>query len=151
MGQKMAGNSLQSAKTFKVPCGEIRQRTQSIQKLLQVQDIGGLFIVQRIDLFYFSGTAQNGYLYIPADGEPALFIKRYYPRALDESSVSNIIEIASITEIPDIIRDTFGKIPARMGFELDVLPVNDFNYYKKLFGNREYVDSSPFILQTRMI
>jgi Xaa-Pro aminopeptidase len=151
MGPKMTGNSLQSTKTFKVPSGEIRQRIQSIQKLLQLQDIGGLFIVQRIDLFYFSGTAQNGFLYIPAAGEPALFIKRYYPRALDESSISNIIEIASITEIPGLIRDTFGKLPARMGFELDVIPVNDFSYYKKLFGNREYVDSSAFILETRMI
>ncbi len=154
MGHTKTGNSSETTKStdaFKVPSGEIRQRTQSIQKLLQLQDIAGLFIVQRVDLFYFSGTAQNGYLFIPADGEPALFIKQYYPRALDESSISNIIEIASITEIPGIIRDTFGKIPARMGFELDVLPVNDFNYYKKLFGHREYVDSSPFILQTRMI
>ena len=105
----MTGNSLKSVQptdAFKVPSGEIRQRTQKIQKLLQLQDIGGLFIVQRVDLFYFSGTAQNGYLYIPAEGDPALSIKQYYPRARDESSIDNIIEIASITEIPGIISDT---------------------------------------------
>jgi Xaa-Pro aminopeptidase len=38
-----------------------------------------------------------------------------------------------------------------MGFELDVLPVNDFNYYRRLFGDRGYIDGSPMILKSRMI
>lgn len=147
----MTGNSLKSAEAFKVPSTEIRQRTQNVQKQMQLQDIGGLFIVQRVDLFYFSGTAQNGILYMPAEGDPALFIKQYYPRARQESAIRNIIEINSITEIPGLIRNIFGKIPARMGFELDVLPVNDFNYYRRLFGDRGYIDGSPMILKSRMI
>jgi Xaa-Pro aminopeptidase len=147
----MAGNSIKSTKPFKVPADEIHRRTQKIQKLLQAENISGLLIVQRVDLFYLSGTAQNGFLYIPAEGEPVLFIKQYYPRACDESAIDNIIEIASITEIPGLIRDLFGKMPARIGFELDVLPVNDFNYYKQLFGRRQYVDGSPIILESRMI
>jgi Xaa-Pro aminopeptidase len=151
MDQTMAGNSIKPTKPFKVPSTEIRRRTQNIQEQMQLHYIGGLFIVQRVDLFYLSGTAQNGFLYIPAEGEPVLFIKQYYPRACHESAINNIAEIASITEIPGMIRDTFGKIPARMGFELDVLPVNDFNYYRQLFGKREYVDGAPFILKTRKI
>ena len=147
----MTGNSLKSPESFKVPSAEIRRRMQNIQKQLQLQDIGGLFIVQRVDLFYFSGTAQNGFLYIPAEGDAVLFIKQYYPRAREESAIQNIIEIESITEIPGLISDIFGKLPACIGFELDVLPVNDFNYYRQLFGSREYVDGSPIILKLRMI
>jgi len=147
----MSGNSVKTTKTFKVPAVEIQRRMDNVQKQLQLQDIGGLFIVQRVDLFYFSGTAQNGFLYIPAEGEPLLFIKQYYPRAREESSIKKIIEIESITGIPGLISDIFGTMPARMGFELDVLPVNDFNYYKQLFGSREYVDGSPIILKSRMI
>ena len=48
---------------FKVPAREIKQRTRNIQKQLQQHDIDGLFIIQRVDLFYFSGTSQNGFLY----------------------------------------------------------------------------------------
>jgi Xaa-Pro aminopeptidase len=147
----MAANSFESMKTFKVPADEIHRRTLNIQKSLQNEDIGGLFIVQRVDLFYLSGTAQNGFLYIPAEGEPVLFIKQYYPRARRESAINNIVEIASITEIPGMLRDTFGKLPVPMGFELDVLPVNDFNYYRQLFGKRDYVDGAPIILKSRMI
>ena len=147
----MSGNSVKTTKPFKVPAAEIQLRTENVQKQLQLQDIGGLFIVQRVDLFYFSGTAQNGFLFIPAEGQPVLFIKQYYPRACEESSIKNIIEIESITEIPGLIGDMFGKIPPRMGFELDVLPVNDFNYYRQLLGKQEYVDGSPIILNLRMI
>jgi Xaa-Pro aminopeptidase len=152
--QAMAANfseSRFSTETFKVPAGEIRRRVLNIQKQLQQREIGGLFIVQRVDLFYFSGTAQNGFLYIPAEDEPALFIKRYFPRARAESSLSNIIKIASVTEIPGIISDIYGRMPSKMGFELDVLPVNDFNYYRRILGNGAYVDGSPFILKARMM
>lgn len=49
---------------FKVPASEIKQRTRNIQKQLQQHDIDGLFIVQRVDLFYFSGTSQTACLAI---------------------------------------------------------------------------------------
>jgi Xaa-Pro aminopeptidase len=38
-----------------------------------------------------------------------------------------------------------------MGFELDVLPVNDFKFYRDLFETPAYVDGSPHILKVRMI
>ncbi len=135
---------------FKVPETEIKQRINRIQKALQEKDINGLFIVQRVDLFYFSGTAQNGFLYIPAEGEPLLFIKRYMPRARDESSINNIIEIKSIKEVPQIISDACGALPHCLGFELDVVPVNDFKFYQALFPDITYVDGSPLIRKLRM-
>ena len=136
---------------FKVPASEIKARTLNIQKELQQSDIDGLFIVQRVDLFYFSGTAQNGFMYIPAEGEPLLFIKQYLPRAKKESSVPNIIKIESIKEIPGLIADYYGRMPDRLGFELDVVPVNDFHFYQSLFQVKKYVDGSPHILNVRRI
>ncbi|MEE4261799.1 MAG: Xaa-Pro peptidase family protein [Desulfobacteraceae bacterium] len=136
---------------FKVPASEIESRTRKFQKKLQSSDMDGLFIVQRVDLFYFSGTAQNGFMYIPADGAPLLFIKQYLPRAKEESSVDSILEINSIKEIPELIIDHCGKLPATIGFELDVIPVNDFTFYQKLFPDSKCVDGSPLILQMRSI
>ena len=136
---------------FKVPAAEIKARTLNIQKELQQSDIDGLFIVQRVDLFYFSGTAQNGFMYIPAEGEPLLFIKQYLPRAKKESSVPNIIKIESIKEIPGLITDYYGYMPDQLGFELDVVPVNDFKFYQSLFQAKKYLDGSPHILDVRRI
>ncbi len=87
--------------TYKVPASEIESRRLNVQQTLQQNDIDGLFIVQRVDLFYFSGTAQNGYMYIPAQGQPILFIKQYLPRAVKESAVADIVKIGSIKEIPE--------------------------------------------------
>jgi len=136
---------------FKVPAAEIDSRTLKLQQELQTNDIDGLFIVQRVDLFYFSGTAQNGFMYIPAEGAPLLFIKQYLPRAKEESSVDNIVEINSIKEIPELIIDHYGRLPAAIGFELDVIPVNDFTFYRNLFPDSKPVDGSPLILKTRGI
>jgi len=136
---------------FKVPASEIKARMLNIQKELQQADIDGLFIVQRVDLFYFSGTAQNGFIYIPAEGEPLLFIKQYLPRAQKESSIANIVKIDSIKEIPAIIIDYYGLAPDVLGFELDVIPVNDFQFYRSLFNVKKCVDASSHILNVRMI
>ena len=134
---------------FKVPASEIQSRTRKLQTELQAGNIDGLFIVQRVDLFYFSGTAQNGFMYIPAEGTPLLFIKQYLPRAKSESSVENILAISSIKEIPGLIFDHLGKQPATIGFELDVIPVNDFNFYQSIFKGSKCVDASPLILKLR--
>jgi Xaa-Pro aminopeptidase len=136
---------------FKVPTGELDRRRLKIQSQLQAHGIDGLFIAQRVDLFYFSGTAQNGFLYMPGDGQPLLFIKRYLPRAQRESPLDNIFEIKFITEIPAHIIDFYGKLPEVLGYELDVIPVNDFHYYQQLFPVKKVVDGSPFILNTRKI
>jgi Xaa-Pro aminopeptidase len=136
---------------FKVPAFEIKARTLNIQKELQQAGIDGIFIVQRVDLFYFSGTAQNGFMYIPSAGEPLLFIKQYFPRAKRDSSVANIFKIDSIKEIPGLIADYYGRLPDRLGFELDVVPVNDFNFYQSLFNVKKCVDASSLILKVRRI
>ncbi len=136
---------------FKVPSGEIDRRIKKIRKELQDNGIDGLLIVQRVDLFYFSGTAQTGFLYIPAEGQPVLFIKRYLPRAREESSIKNIIEVKSIKEVPGFISDFYGKLPGTIGLEFDVLPVRDFNFYKRLFAAEKFVDGSHLIHKVRMI
>ncbi len=136
---------------YKVPTTEIKARALNIQKELQQNGIDGLFIVQRVDLFYFSGTAQNCFMYIPAEGEPLLFIKQYFPRAKAESSIANIVKIESITEMPGLIADHGGRMPTVLGFELDVVPVNDFYFYRSLFNVKKCVDASPHILKVRRI
>jgi Xaa-Pro dipeptidase len=142
---------MEFANRFKVPASEIKTRTLHIQRELRQNNIEGLFIVQRVDLFYFSGTAQNGFMYMPAEGEPLLFVKQYLPRAQAESSIADIIKIESITEIPGRIADHCGSLPSVLGFELDVVPVNDFNFYQSLFSAEKCVDASPAILKARRI
>jgi len=136
---------------FKIPSSEIEDRITEIQKKLRQDEIDGLLVVQRVDLFYFSGTAQNGFLYIPAQGPPLLLIRRYIPRARQESSIRDMVEIRSPKEVPGRIADFYGSLPRTLGFELDVVPVKDFAFYRSLFPKQDCVDGSRLILKTRMI
>lgn len=142
---------LTGKKPFVIPSEEITRRRLNIQKMLKENRIDGLIIVQRVDLLYFSGTAQNGFLFLPSEGEPLLFIKRYLPRAQEESPLKNIIGINSIRDVPGHIFDFYGRFPDVLAFEFDVLPVKTFNFYRSLFPAREFVDGSPSILAVRMI
>ena len=136
---------------FKIPASEIENRITEIQKRLREKEIDGLLIVQRVDLFYFSGTAQNGFLFIPSEGSPLLLIRRYIPRAIRESSIRNIVEIKSPKEVPGRIVEFYGQLPETLSFELDVVPVKEFEFYRGLFPEQNCVDGSPLILEARMI
>jgi len=136
---------------FKIPASEIIRRIQSLQENMQQSEIEGFLIVQRVDLLYFTGTAQNGFLYVPAYGDPLLLIKRYAPRAREESSIDNIIEITSPKEVLGRIIDIYGRLPDTLAFELDVLPVTHFDFYKQLFPAKVHVDGSSLIHQARSV
>jgi Xaa-Pro dipeptidase len=136
---------------FKVPASEIENRIARIQSQLQEADMDALLVVQRVDLFYFSGTAQNGFLFIPAQGPPLLLIRRYMPRARQESAIGDMVEIRSPKEVPGRIADFYGRLPRTLGFEWDVMPVNDFAFYRSLFPEQDCVDGSRLILKARMI
>lgn len=141
----------QQEETFRVPAGEIQNRIKRIQAQMRQTELAGLVVIQRVDLFYFSGTAQNGVLYVPIEGQPLLMIKKYAPRARQESGIETLVEIDSIKEIPRCISDFYGALPATLGFEFDVLPVRDFNFYRSLFPRAECVDASPQIHNVRKL
>ena len=132
-----------------IPSTEISRRWSRLQKMFQKKGVDGALIVQRVDLLYFSGTAQDGALYVPSHGEPVLFIKRYFPRARKESPLSRIVSIDSFRDIPDCLRDHFGTLPRTLGLEYDVMPVAEFHFFKKNFPSQIFVDASAHILDVR--
>ena len=137
--------------SFRAPPEEIERRVHCAQQEMLARDVDALLIVQRVDVFYFSGTAQNGCLFIPAEGKPVLLIRKYYPRASEESPLENIVSIQSIREVPGIISGYHGRLPSRLGFEWDVMPVREFRFYKGLFAGVECIDGSSIIHDVRSI
>jgi len=133
------------------PKAEIDSRIAKLQEHLTKQNLNGTIIVLNTDMFYFTGTVQTSYLYVPVSGEPVLMIKKSIKRGRSESPINNIIPINSPKEIPGILA-SFGYTNFdRLGFELDVLPFNLFRMYKKLFPDTEIIDISPAIKEIRAI
>jgi Xaa-Pro aminopeptidase len=136
---------------FHIPEAEIARRIKSVQDRIRREKIEALLIVQRVDLFYFTGTAQSGYLYIPDRGTPTLFIRRYLPRAHREAAIGTIVPIATVKELPEKIVAGYGRLPRTCGMEFDVLPVREFHFLEELFKGVLLVDGSQPILAARQV
>jgi Xaa-Pro dipeptidase len=133
------------------PKNELEHRFRRLQLEMSGAGMDAVIILQNADLFYFTGTVQTGNLYVPASGDPVYMVRRDYLRARMESGLPEVVPFTSPSELPGIISGYGYPTPTRIGLELDVLPVNLFEKYRKLYPNAEFLDASPLIRRVRMI
>ena len=68
-----------------VSAAELSARAAALQATLAARALDAALIVQNADLYYFSGTVQQSYLSVPAQGEATLFVRKLAERARLES------------------------------------------------------------------
>lgn len=121
-----------------VTADEIRSRIALLQKGLQAEGVDGALLIQPVDIYYYSGTRQNGALWIPAEGEALLWVRKSLARAMEEARGVEVAPFPSSKEfgasLPEGAR--------RIGMTYDVVPVQQQLYYGKLLAGREFVDIS---------
>lgn len=133
------------------PLEELSSRITRLQSVLDAMDIHGVIIVQKTDLYYFAGTSQQGWLYIPGVGNPLLMVFKEFDRAVVESSLGDIISISSPKKIPQVLVDQGYEVPEIIGMELDVLPANLYFQYCSIFSDSRIVDISTQVRLTRAV
>lgn len=126
---------------------ESKERVARMQNGLREKGIDGALIIYPIDVYYFSGTRQNSTLWIPAQGEPCLLVRKSYARAKAESLIGDTRPFPSSKEFPALFDPELKKI----GFTFDVAPVQQYNYYAKLLPGRELVDISAINRDVRSV
>lgn len=133
----------------RTPKEEIEKRIEHLQVTLKRAKVDSCLILQNVDLFYFSGTIQRSYLFIPTEEEPLLMVQKDLQRAREESPLKNIIPIERPKAISSILKRKGGL--KQIGLEFDVLPVNQLRQLEKMFPESNFVDISKAIKQIRMI
>jgi len=128
----------------KVPVSELQRRVFILQDTLQNEGLDGVLLVQRADTLYYSGTAQNIHLYIPSVGRPLVMAYRDVGRAQDETAWE-VLPLLGISKIPGFIQGSKLPLPTVLGLELDVLPVNQYERYRKVFPEVHFIDVSPLV------
>ncbi len=134
----------------KPPPDEIRKRIADLQAYLREEKIDGALLLQKADLFYFSGTAQDAHLYVPSEGNPVLMVRKHVDRAAAESPLP-VIPLQSTRRIPDLLQDNGCLLPDRLGLELDVLPAALYLNFQRLFEGTSLVDVSHPVRMVRSI
>lgn len=133
------------------PESEIQARIAGLQTLMAENGLDAALIVQRADLFYYSGTGQDAHLFVPREGSPLLLVRKSFERAIADSPITDISELKSLTQLKQAV---YSSHPARieaLGMELDVLPVNNFRLYEGLFSESQIKDVSPLIKRQRSV
>ena len=133
------------------PLSEIERRIRELQSAMAKNGLDGALIIQRADLYYFSGTGQDCHLFVPVDSTPLLLVRRTLERAREESPLESISGIKSFSHLKKSIESACSGRMETLGMELDVLPVNNYKLYSELFPNVVISDISPLIREIRMI
>ncbi|MBB5021304.1 M24 family metallopeptidase [Desulfurispira natronophila] len=118
------------------PKAELDQRIHRLQQMMAQHAIDGALVIEPTNMFYFAGTMQSGVLYVPAEGEPVLMVRRSIERARLESTLSCIVPFASYR--------TFLAILDEHGLASPQAPGLEFSIPMEMYGRIEKYVKGPF-------
>jgi len=133
------------------PATELQARCVKLQERMAAEGQDAVLMLQNADLFYFTGTVQQGILYVPASGSPVYMVRKDAGRARMECGLEHIVPLKSPRDIPGILGDFSLPLPSAVGLELDVLPVTLFQRLQVALPNCTFVDASPLIRSVRAV
>jgi Xaa-Pro aminopeptidase len=137
-----------------LPSGEIMERVRAAADAASAADLSGLLILHHVDIYYFTGTAQRGALFIPAD--PAafpgvLFVIKDARRAAAESKFPVIRPLARLRDLPKAMtREGLCDLES-VGLEMDVLPAKNYLFLSEIFPGTAFRDASALIRKIRSV
>lgn len=133
-----------------VPADEIKQRLKLAQNNLAESELDGLLILQNIDRYYFTGTFQDGILWLPTKGAPIFWVRRSLARAHQESPLQDIRpQPDNSNKLADELRSAIGP-HSHVGLEMDVVPARLAARFQRLLPEScKISDASPLIRNLR--
>jgi len=117
-----------------------------LRSALVEQGLDGALITSPVNLYYFSGTAQQAHLWVPADGEPLLLVRRVLGRARRESPLSQILPLRSLRDLAPHLGGA-----RRIGMELDRITVTGFAAYRHHLEGIEIQDIGQAVRRIRAV
>jgi Xaa-Pro dipeptidase len=130
---------------------ELDARVTRFQETLGRQGLTGALILHNVGVYYFSGTLQNSFLFIPVQDEPLLMVVKSQERARKESSLNRVVPIPGRSALPSALAEAGLALEGTVGLEMDVLPTNLFFWLQKTFPDCRWEDISSGIRAQRMI
>jgi Xaa-Pro dipeptidase len=133
---------------------ECKLRIERLQLSMREQAIDGFLITQNVDLYYFTGCMQTGYLFIPVVGDPIFYVRRSVQRALSEATVRTV-PLGSFRKFGELLRIDYPRIfeerQPQIAMEFDVAPAQLVYRISALLPQAALVDGSPMVRDVRMI
>ena len=126
---------------------ESQERVFRLQLMLQNKGVHGALFLMPIDVYYFAGTRQNAILWIPAEGEPLLLVRKSLSRAREESPIADIRPFPPSKEFASL----FSENQLSIGMTFDAVPVQQHTFYSRALPGRTFVDISMMLRELRSV
>jgi len=126
---------------------ESRQRVSRLQERLSATGVHAALLLMPVDIYYFSGTRQNSALWIPAEGQPILLVRKSLSRARADSPLDDIRPFPSSRELPALLGEGLSVI----GMTFDAVPVQQHAFYTKVLPGKSFVDISMIVRELRSV
>lgn len=133
----------------KVPLSELDNRLKNFRTIMDVQnpewEMAALF--SKINLYYLTGTMQEGMLLIPRNGDAVLWVRRSYERAANESNFAVIRPMDSFKDAAA----AYPKMPASVHIETEFIPIAFLQRFQKYFPIRNILSLDLQIASVRAV
>lgn len=137
-----------SDESKKVPLNELNMKMSRFRKEMDRTqpewELVALF--GKINLYYFTGTMQEGVLLIPRDNDATLWVRRSFDRAMDESLFPQIRPMESYRDIVGTV-----KLPETCHIEAEIIPIAFLQRFQKYFPFKNIKSADKQISRTRSI
>ncbi len=131
-----------------VPPEEIKRRFAAFQKKLGDAGLAGALLFHVPDIYYLAGTKQEGFLFVPSEGEGLLLISRHPRRAAVESPIP-VAPLKSLKRLPELLPPLGDG--SLLGTELDLITLATMNRLKKALPKVEFKDVSPIVRELKAV
>lgn len=116
---------------YQVPLSELTSRMSRFCSLMDSQNPEWKMAVifSKLNLYYFTGTMQEGMLLINRDEGSTLWIRRSYERSIHESLFPDIRPMDSFRDAASIVKN----IPETIFIETEIVPLAMYHRFHKYF------------------
>lgn len=136
--------------SFFIPATEIEARLHRLQARILETSLHGALIFEPVELLYYTGTMPGGVLFVPSEGEPALFVRRNIERARSESPLRNIVPFTSFKEIVAVLQKR--SLPfSILGVDEHATTLSYFKLLKNNFTSAKFTDVGVELRRLRAV
>jgi len=136
---------------------EWNNRAAKLQARLRKAGLQGCLLSQNVGIYYYSGTMQTGYLFMPAQGEPTLYVRRSVARALREAKLRTV-ELLSFRSFGEQLAADYlwlkaaeGQARPVIGADLDVMPAQLYLRLMEAVPQAAWTDGSSLLREARSV
>jgi Xaa-Pro dipeptidase len=123
-----------------VPVEALEARAAKAGQLCRQKELAGLLLTFNTDVFYLSGTMQQGAVFVDDLGRLRIFMRRHQERAQAECPFE-VTPVNGYSQIAEVLNEQLPK-GAQVGLTLDVMPAREFQGWKGRLPDLELVDAS---------